>query len=176
MKKALSLLLALVLTVSLAGCGAGAKDPAEGLKVTGYNVDIPEGFEETELEGFELCYMSEDNSSINMNIQEKTAADNAAFDTISAKMLSDTLVDGFKESYGVEVEITDLYFTQNEVSGFPAYQYAFTYELSGKELTQLIVCVNVDKIYTVTYTDTTGEWLDAFEESAGNITFTTESK
>ncbi len=176
MKKTLSLLLALVLTVSLAGCGAGAKDPAEGLKVTGYNVDIPEGFEETELEGFEFCYMSEDNSNINMNIQEKSASDNANFGKVTAKMLSDTLVETIKSSYGMDVEITDLYFTQNEVGGFPSYQYAFTYELAGTELTQLIVSINVDKIYTVTYTDASGDWLDAFEESAGNITFTTESK
>ncbi len=174
MRQKLALLLALVLAVSLLGCGAMPDDPAEGLVVTDYAVDIPDGFETVEMQGFAFYYMAADGSNINMSIQDKGSMEAAAFDVVSADLLRKTLTDGFKDTYDLEVEVTDRYFNRDDVGGFPSYQYAFTYELNGTELSQLIVSVKVDKIYTITYTDASGDWMDTFEAGVEDITFTTE--
>lgn len=158
-KRGLAALLALVLVLA-AGCGKKAKN-----HVTDYTIDIPNGFQESEQEGVTAYWAAEDHSSINLNITDK----DAEFKTVTADMLRDALVQLFEEGYGMTPTITDKYFTSDEVCGMPAYQYCYDIELMGVEMTQLVVCIDADKTYTVTYTDTTGGWISEFETSAKNI-------
>lgn len=174
MKKTLAILLALMV-IGLAGCGSPAAVATEDNRVVvDYEIDIPEGFEEQEIEGLELYCMNADGSNINMTILDKTAADDASFEGITVEMLRETLQDGFQQTYEMEVNIEEDSLTQEPVCDFPAYQYTCSYELAGVPLEQLIVCINADKIYTITYTDASGEWMETFQSSAQNIQLVTE--
>lgn len=158
-KRSLAALFALVLIVT-AGCGKKTNN-----KVKDYTVDVPESFEEMEMEGVTKCWYNADGSNINMNITEK----DSAFKKITADALKDAMLEVFESTYGSAPTITDKYFTSDEVCGMPAYQYCYDIELMGVEMTQLIVCIDADQTYTVTYTDTTGDWMSDFETSAKNI-------
>jgi len=158
-KRSLAALFALVLVLT-AGCGKKASN-----KVVDYTVDVPSGFEETEQEGVVKCWLNAaDGANVNVNITAK----DAAFKKITADALREALVQAFGESYGAPT-ITDRYFTSDEVCGMPAYQYCYDIELAGVEMTQLVVCIDADQTYTITYTDTTGDWISEFETSAKNI-------
>ena len=188
MKKNLALLFA-VLMLALAGCnGGGEKNPSgqnnptdapittaepteepKNNHVVDYKLNIPDGFEPTEQDGLDACWFRADGSNINLVTAEKEAATDAGFQVITADMLRVTLVDQMKSVYDLDVEITDRYFTRNEVSGMPAYQYCYDMDLAGQLMTQLIVSVNADKVYTFTYTANDEDILAAFEESAKSI-------
>lgn len=164
MKKSLVSLFALVLLLS-AGCGEKVND-----HVTGYNVDVPDSFEETEMEGVKECWFNaEDGSDINTTVTEKEKGADAAFKILTADLTRETLAETFESTFGVEPTITDRFFSKDNVCGLPAYQYCYDVELDGVTMTQLIVAVNADKLYTFTYTDMTGDWIDEFQESAKNI-------
>ena len=158
-KRSFAALFALVLILAT-GCGKKTSN-----KVVDYTVDVPAGFEETEMPGVTDCWYCADGSNINVNITEK----DAGFKKVTADALRDAMVQLFEATYGDAPTITDKYFTNNEVCGMPAYQYSYTIELLGMELNQLIVCIDADQTYTVTYTDTTGDWMNEFEASAKNI-------
>lgn len=164
-KRSLAALFAVMLVLA-AGCGKKASN-----KVVDYKVDVPDSFEEWEMEGVTECWANAaDGSNINLNITDKTSD----FKKIDADMLRAALVEVFQATYGAEPKITDKYFTSDEVCGMPAYQYCYVIDLEGMEMTQLVVCVDADKTYTVTYTDTVGDWLTEFETSAKNIQLITE--
>ena len=162
MKKKIAVLLALLLI--LTGCSQASK------KVVDYKVDIPDGFESIEMEGVAACWYNGDGSNVNLNITDK----DRGFSKIDADALREALITTFQSAYEMEPTISDRYFTSSEVCGMPAYQYCYDIELAGVEMTQLIVCVDADKTYTVTYTDTVGDWLTEFETSAKNIQLITE--
>ena len=157
-KRSIAALFALVLVLT-AGCGKKASN-----KVVDYTVDVPAGFEETDPEGLAKVWIAADNSNINVNITEK----DKAFKSITADALREAMMLVY-EQQGYSADITDKYFTNNEVCGMPAYQYCFEIELVGIEMTQLVVCIDADQTYTITYTDVTGDWLSQFEASAKNI-------
>ena len=163
MKKCLVFLFALVMLLP-AGCGKKVND-----HVTGYNVDLPKGFEETEMEGVKECWYTEDGSNINTTVTEKESGADAAFKIITADLTRETLAEMFESTFGVEPTITDRFFSKDDVCGLPAYQYCYDVELDGVTMTQLLVTVNADKLYAFTYTDMTGDWIDEFQESAKNI-------
>lgn len=159
-KRGFAALFALVLIVT-AGCGKKTSN-----KVVDYKVDVPDSFQELELEGVtKAWYNVADNANINVNITEK----DAAFKKITADALRDAMLEVFETTYGAAPTITDKYFTNDKVCGMPAYQYCYVIELMGMEMTQLIVCIDADQTYTITYTDTTGDWISDFETSAKNI-------
>ena len=164
-KRSAAALFALVLILT-AGCGKKSGSN----KVVDYTVDVPAGFEEMEMEGVTKAWATVDGSNVNVNITEK----DSAFKKINADALRDALLQVFEATYGAAPTITDKYFTNDEVCGMPAYQYCYDIELAGVEMTQLIVCVDADKTYTFTYTDTTGGWMADFEASAGAIELITE--
>lgn len=196
MKKAIAFLLATMLLLAAAGCGKGddttgggtpASEPAEASQpaeasepaqssnhVVDYKIDVPDGFEPTEMEGLTACWYNGDGSNVNLNVTEKDATTDLGFDAINADMLRMTLISTFKETYDLEPAIEDKYFTRNDVSGMPAYQYCYEMDLEGTVMNQLIVCINADQLYTVTYTDGAGTWMPDFEASAANIQLITE--
>ena len=163
-KRSAAALFVLVLVLT-AGCSQKVND-----HVVDYEVDVPSGFQSTEMDGVIECWVSADGSNINVNTTDKTKD----FNKIDADVLRDALMQVFQTTYGVEPTITDSYFTSDQVCGLPAYQYCYDIELAGTEMTQLVVCVNADKTYTITYTDVTGDWMDEFEDSAKNIQLITE--
>lgn len=157
-KRSLAALFALVLVLT-AGCGKKASN-----KVVDYTVDVPAGFEETDPGELAKIWSHADGSNINVNITEK----DKAFKSITADALREAMVLVYEQG-GYSADITDKYFTSNEVCGMPAYQYCFKLEVMGMEMTQLVVCIDADQTYTITYTDVTGDWLSQFETSAKNI-------
>lgn len=157
-KRSLAALFAVAL-VFAAGCGKKVND-----HVVDYKVDLPESFQETETEGVTKSWVAADGSNINVNITDKISD----FKKIDADMLRDALKEVFAAG-GAQPTITDKYFTSDEVCGLPAYQYCYDIVLEGLSMTQLVVCVDADKTYTVTYTDVTGDWMEDFEDSAKNI-------
>ncbi len=132
-----------------------------------YRLSIPKDFSEIKIDGMEFYYAAEDGSSVSLNLQPK----DAAFNQVSAEELSAALSDAFLQTYEEEVVITDHYFTTNSISGYPAYQYAISYELQGDEVTQIMIGIDADQTYTFTYTDLAGIWNDIFEDSIKTITF-----
>lgn len=158
-KRSLAALFALALVLT-AGCGKKTSN-----KVTDYTVDVPAGFEEADPGELAKVWSHTDGSNINVNITEK----DKAFKSITADALREAMELVYEEGYNVTPTITDKYFTSNEVCGMPAYQYCFKIELMGIEMTQLVVCIDADQTYAITYTDVTGDWLSEFETSAKNI-------
>ena len=130
-----------------------------------FQLEIPEGFAASEMEGYPLFYLSADGSNINMNIQEK----DASFQTLTADIMRNALEDAYKQVLDMDVELTDNYFNMISVDGFPAYQYSFTYVLDEKTITQLIVGIDGDSTYTFTFTDMSGEYMELFESCASSI-------
>ena len=164
MKKGIAFLLT-VLMLAAAGCGAKASD-----HVTDYQVDVPDGFVETELEGVAACWTNlADGSSINVSVARKSSAADTGFSSITADTARAALGSALEDRYGAQAAITDRYFTQDAVCGLPAYQYGYDVTVGGRTVAQTVVCVNADRLYTFTYTDMTGAWAGAFEASAQNI-------
>lgn len=130
-----------------------------------FTLDIPEGFSPIEVEGFALFYAAEDGSNINMNIQDK----DPSFSSITADLMHNTLTDAYNQAFGVEVELTDNYFNQTTVDGYPAYQYSITYTLNDNPISQLFIGIDADKTYTFTFTDNTGKHMELFESCAAGI-------
>ena len=180
MKK--SLLIILLTTLLLTACGEKenqnnttehAKTSEESSQASKdadaitYRLSIPKDFLEIEIDGMEFYYTAEDGSSVSLNLQPK----DAAFSQVSAVELSAALSDALLQRYEEEVVITDHYFTQEAICGYPAYQYSISYELLGDEVTQIMIGIDADQTYTFTYTDLAGTWIDTFEDSIKTITF-----
>ena len=167
MKKT-ALLFAMLMLV-LTGCGPKLND-----HVVDYQIDLPDSFVETELEGADAAwYDPADNSNVNLLIVKKASTADVAFKAITADILRETVEDTLKESYG-ELTVTDRFFSKDDVCGLPAYQYCYDVTLGGQTMTQIIVSINADKTYTFTYTTTDESVLAVFEESAKNIQLTIE--
>ena len=126
---------------------------------------IPEGFTETDMEGFALFYTSENGSSINLNLQEK----DDSFASLTADVIRTTITDAYKQAFDIDIELTDNYFNLTTLDGFPAYQYSFHYEMEGRQISQLIVGIDGDSTYTFTFTDSTGSYMELFESCAAGI-------
>lgn len=143
--------------------------PGRAENKAGYGFTVPQGFTEMELEGFEFYYSAEDGSSINLNIQPAAVS----FDQTTAALLNETLASVLSQSYDTGITVTDHFFSADEISGYPAYQYSFSYELQGNLFRHLVVCINADQCYTFTFTDLSGDWMETFEECASEIALTT---
>lgn len=164
MKKKILPLLALML-VFLAGCGPKLND-----HVTDYHIDLPAGFEEIEMEGVDKCWANAGlTGNVNLKTTAKAGTTNAAFKAITADIARDTISSAWKEQYGSEPTITDRYFTKDEVSGLPAYQYSYVLEYGGQQVTQILVSINADKTYAFAYTTNDEGILKEFDASAKNI-------
>lgn len=167
MKKIVFLFAMMMLVLS--GCGPKLND-----HVVDYQVDLPDSFEETELEGADACWVNpENNANVNLLVVDKASTADVAFKAVTADILRETVEDTLKESYGT-VTVTDRFFTKDDVCGLPAYQYCYDVAVGGQSMTQLIVSINADKTYTFTYTTDDEDTLAVFEESAKNIQLTIE--
>lgn len=166
-----SVFLFAVLMLVLTACGPKLND-----HVTDYHIDLPDGFVETELDGADAAwYNPADNSNVNLLITKKAATADVAFKAITADALRETVEETLEKSYsGVEINITERFFSKDDVCGLPAYQYSYVVEFSGQSATQIIVSINADKTYTFTYTTSDADTLAAFEASARNIQLTIE--
>lgn len=137
--------------------------------VVDYKIDIPDGFEPMDEVGLDACWYREDGSSINLVIAEKDATTDASFQVISADLLRAAMVEQMNSIYGLDVEITDRYFTKNEMCGLPSYQYCYDMSLEGQTIMQIIVSINADKMYTFSYTANSEDVQAAMDTSSKNI-------
>ena len=160
-----------LLCTALTGCTqqAAQPTPTPTPRVVDVRVGIPEEFTKEEVEGFTFYYAASDGSSISLNTQAKSPLEDTTFQEVTQEMLHNTLVEGFESNYGMQVEITDHAFTRETIDSYPAYQYTFGYTLNDIPVEQIIVSINADQIYTLTYTDTTGEWMDTFQSTIAQI-------
>lgn len=145
-----------------------ASDPGSSAQTSKYELSIPDDFSEMDIKGMEFYYVNEDGSSISLNVQSK----DTDFDSVTADELRQALAASISQTYDEETDITDLYFTANTISGYPAYQYAISYTLQNTAVRQLIVGIDADQTYTFTFTDLSGSWMSTFETSAGTIRLT----
>ena len=150
--------------ICLTGCSARENTVVSG---SGYEFSIPGDFTEVDVEGFECFYSADDGSSINLNIQPA----DPSFDTVSAELLNNTLTSVLSQTYHTEIAVAANDFSREPICGYPAYQYSVSYSLEGDQMNQTVIGVQTDKCYTLTYTDMTGDWADAFEESIRSIRF-----
>lgn len=65
-------------------------------------------------------------------------------------------------------------FENTEVAGYKAIKTVYETSFSGVTFEQLQYIIIVDKTYTFTFTDMSGEWMDTFESAAQSIYFETE--
>lgn len=169
MKKKILPLLALVL-ILLAGCGPKVND-----HVTDYHIDLPDGFQEIEMEGVDACWANAgQTSNVNVKITNKTNSTNNAFKEITADIARDTILSAWKESFGTQPTITDRYFSKDPICGLPAYRYSYTMEMEGESVTQILVSINADKTYAFAFTTGDEAILEEFDASAQNIQLTIE--
>jgi len=133
-----------------------------------YKLSVPEEFKSTDADNMEFCYINGDGSSISLNVQPK----DVSFSSLTADMLRKALEDTLSSSTSQKPAITDHFFTTNTVSGYPGYQYCFSYKLKDMRITQLVIGADADRTYTFTYTDTSGEWIDIFRQSSDTIQIT----
>ena len=132
---------------------------------TKISFDIPDGFTATEMEGLDEAYIAEDGSNINLLISYKTRD----FDSIDQESWISTIEDMYYESLGVLVDINIKNFDNEKICGYPSYQIEFTCDATVSQFTQLVVTIDADKTYTITYTDSNGTYMDAFRNSADSI-------
>lgn len=158
-------------TTSEASSSESASEDADtSANVKKYELSIPDDFASMDIKGMEFYYVNEDGSSISLNVQPK----DTDFDAITADALRQALSAAIAQTYDEEVMISDNYFTTNTVSGYPAYQYSFSYTLQETSVSQLVIGIDGDQTYTFTFTDLSGAWMNTFETSAGTIRLTAE--
>lgn len=51
----------------------------------------------------------------------------------------------------------------------PRVPASYTLNVSGLTMTQTVLGLNGDNIYTITFTDMTGSWADTFEQTIAGI-------
>lgn len=77
---------------------------------------------------------------------------------------------GFKEGYGEEAVISDYKQEKTQIGGCPAYEIRLSCQLGDMQMEQLIYIIMADKVYTITYSQSSDdERMEDFEKSAKTI-------
>ena len=156
-----------VVSEDIRSSAAGTSDDIRS--AGGYEFCLPKDFESRDAEGFICFYEAEDGSSVSMNVQELSSADSTEISSLTQSDLHQALEETYTASFHTQVKITDTLFEITEISGYPAYRYSFSADLGNNEIRQLIVGIRADHLYTFTYTDMTGDWMEDFSKSAESI-------
>lgn len=99
-----------------------------------------------------------------------TADDGSLASDVTQDMLVPLLEQAFTEQLGTEITLENVSFSNDAIAGCPAYQLSYTLNAEGISMTQTVIGLNGDNIYTITFTDMTGSWADTFEQTIAGIT------
>ena len=133
-----------------------------------FEFTVPEGFAEADASaiGADELYQAEDGSNINVVI---TADDGSLASDVTQDMLVPVLEQAFTEQLGEDITLENVSFSNDDIAGCPAYRLSYTLNVSGLSMTQTVLGLNGDNIYTITFTDMTGSWADTFEQTIAGI-------
>ena len=134
----------------------------------GCTFDLPEGFEASvDVDGLYVTARYPIDTSM---IYYEVMDGDMSLQLMTEEMFRKQAEDGFRQTYGEEVEVTiDSYETVN-IGGYPAFRILCHYEVEGIRITQLEYVINADKTYVITYSQTSDyDWMGAFEVSAATI-------
>ena len=131
--------------------------------------NVPEDFEQVEATGGAAeAYAAEDGSSVTVTIVEDLAG-STTFDATEESLVS-SLEAAFTQALGTETALRDVSFAYIDVGGCPGYRLDYTLDANGVAMRQTSVGVTGAMGYTFGYTDLSGGWADAFNDSIASIT------
>lgn len=149
-----------------------ASEPAsQAADYTAYTLqfDVPEGLAQLEElpDGVSAMFQAEDGSNLNLVIYDNDGS--LASDLTQDAMVS-TLEEGYSQQLGMEITLEDVAFVTGTLGDVcPYYRLDYTVVVGDVSMTQTLLGINADRAYTFTYTDMTGGWTQAFEDSIASI-------
>ena len=154
----------------VSGSAAPASSAAADASACTVNYPIPDGMERVGADslpaGVTEMYQAQDGSNVNLVLTEN---DGTLPDT-TQDMLQSALEQAFSQQAGSDVKLENVQFTAGTVGACAAYRFDYTVPVNGVTLSQSVIGIAGSKVYTISYTDTTGgTWHDAFEQSISGI-------
>lgn len=143
----------------------------EKYKDTGCTVKLPTGYIASD--SIKGMFISERNPIDSSNIYY-SVSDNVDAKALRTAMTTDDykkrVETKFKEAYGADSSITSYEIENTEVDGCPAYKIKLSCSMDNMVMEQLIFVIAADKVYTITYSQSTDdEKMEDFEKSAKSI-------
>ena len=192
MKRLLAAFLAaLMLALALAGCGSASTSPSFGINlnppgvtttvtptaqlpandhVVDYRLNIPSRFTPLEPEDFgidaDAFWYRSGGSSITVTTEPRDSTD-----TLEG-FLEISVTDFHNQqqiALGPNTQLTDLYFTRDDVSGLPALQYAYKTTSDGQTSYAILVSVLADPLYFFGFAAADAETMLELEQCSKNI-------
>lgn len=146
-----------------------ASEAAEDYTAYTLQFDVPEGLAQLEElpDGVSAMFQAEDGSNLNLVIYDNDGS--LASDLTQDAMVS-TLEEGYSQQLGMEITLEDVAFVTGALGDVcPYYRLDYTVVVGDVSMTQTLLGINADRAYTFTYTDMTGGWTQAFEDSIASI-------
>lgn len=139
-----------------------------GRTTNGCTFDLPEGFEESmDVDGLYVTVRYPIDTSM---IYYEVMDGDISLQLMTEELFREQAEDGFRQTYGEEVEVTIDSYEIVKIGGYPAFRILCHYEVEGIRITQLEYVINADKTYVITYSQTSDyDWMEAFEASAATI-------
>lgn len=143
----------------------------EKYKDTGCTMILPTGYIASD--SIEGMYVSERNPIDSSNIFY-TVSDNVDAKTLRTAMSTDDfknrIENKFKEAYGADSTVQSYSMENTEIDGCPAYKIKLSCSMDQMIMEQLIFVIAADKVYTITYSQSSDdERMADFEKSAESI-------
>ena len=134
-----------------------------------FEYTVPEGFEEVDGSsiGAAAMYQAEDGSNINVMINE---SDGSLASDVTEEAMVPALEDALSQQLGTDVTLENVAFSNEDIAGCPAYRLSYDITVNGTTISQTSIGLNGDKIYNIAFTDMTGSWAEAFEQTIASIT------
>ena len=146
-----------------------ASEAAEDYTAYTLQFDVPEGLAQLEElpDGVSAMFQAEDGSNLNLVIYDNDGS--LASDLTQDAMVS-TLEEGYSQQLGMEITLEDVAFVTGTLGDVcPYYRLDYTVVVGDVSMSQTLLGINADRAYTFTYTDMTGGWTQAFEDSIASI-------
>lgn len=152
--------------LALTGCAADAGDLPVWAVVPVF--EAPAGFA-PQTQG-DALYLSPDYPDDSSCIYWTAMEADPYFDSYTAEMLSAALTATLSAQFGQETPVTVENFARFVVDGLPAYRLEAAYTAGGVAVRQLIECINGERLFQFTYTQThDANWMTDFYASADTI-------
>ena len=147
-----------------------ASEAAEDYTAYTLQFDVPPDFVQMEEppEGVSAMFQAEDGSSINLVIYDN---DGSLASDVTEEAMVPLLEEGYSQQLGMDITLENVSFETGKLGDVcPYYRLDYTVTLGDVLMDQTVMGINADRAYTFTYTDMTGGWAEAFEDSIASIT------